>query len=71
MISNPPKKVLFHLSTGQKPQCPEEMVKVLGEVKGDVTEEIESMAEERVKGSLKGFFKGMGWWWSCRYSPVR
>ncbi len=50
----------LHLSTGQKPQSPEEILEFLGEVKDDVAEEVESMAEERFEGPLKGFFKGIG-----------
>ena len=50
----------FVLSTGQKPQSPEEILEFLGEVKDDVAEEVESMAEERFEGPLKGFFKGIG-----------
>jgi hypothetical protein len=48
------------LSTGQKPQSPEEILEFLGEVKDDVTEEIKAVPEEGLKGPLKGFFKGMG-----------
>jgi pimeloyl-ACP methyl ester carboxylesterase len=48
------------LSTGQKPQSPEEILEFLGEVKDDVTEEIKAVPEEGLKGTLKGFFKGMG-----------
>ena len=48
------------LSTGQKPQSPEEILAFLGEVKDDVTEEIKAVPEEGLKRTLKGFFKGMG-----------
>ena len=48
------------LSTGQKPQSPEEILEFLGEVKDDVTEEIKAVPEEGLKRTLKGFFKGMG-----------
>ena len=52
------------LSTGQKFQSPEEILKFLGEVEGDITEEIEPVAEEGLERSPKGFFKGIGRSWS-------
>lgn len=48
------------LSTGQNPQSPQEILEFLGEVEGDVTQEIEAMAEEGLERSPKGFFKGIG-----------
>ena len=35
----------------------------LGEVEGDITEEIELVAEEGLERSPKGFFKGIGRSW--------
>ena len=59
------------LSTGQNFQRPQEIVELLGEVEGDVAQEVEAVAEERLERSAKCFFKGIGrsWSWSC--SPVR
>lgn len=51
---------LAALSTGQNPQSPQEILEFLGEVEGDVTQEIEAMAEEGLERSPKGFFKGIG-----------
>ena len=54
----------FFLSTGQNPQSPQEILEFLGEVEGDVTQEIEAMAEEGLERSPKRFFKGIDRSWS-------
>ena len=48
------------LSTGQNFQSPQEILKFPAEVEGDVTEEVEAMAEEGLEGSLQSFLKGTG-----------
>ena len=48
------------LSTGQKFQSPQEILKFLAEVEGDATQEVEAVAEQGLERSPKGFFKGIG-----------
>ena len=52
------------LSTGQNFQNQQESLEFIGEVEGDVTQEIEAVAEEGLEGSPKGFFTGIGRSWS-------
>lgn len=48
------------LSTGQNFQSPQEILKFPAEVEGEVTQEVEAMAEEGLEGSLQSFLKGTG-----------
>ena len=48
------------LSTGQNFKSPQEILKFPAEVEGDVTQEVEAMAEEGLEGSLQSFLKGTG-----------
>ena len=53
------------LSTGQNLQGPQEFLEFLGQVQGDVAEEVESVAEQGLEGALKCFLKRMGF---CSWS---
>ena len=52
--------ISFRLSTGQKLQSPEEILEFLGEVKGDIAQEVEAMTEEGLERPPECFFKGIG-----------
>ena len=57
-------RVVCDLSTGQKFQSPQEILKFFGEVEGEVAQEIKAVAEEGLERSPKCFFKGIGRCWS-------
>lgn len=47
-----------HLSTGQNFQSPQEILKFPAEVEGEVTKEVEAMAEEGLERAPRSFLKG-------------
>ncbi|WP_085213195.1 tyrosine-type recombinase/integrase [Methylomagnum ishizawai] len=47
---------VFSLCTGQNPQCPGELIGLLGWVQDGVAKEVESVAEEGLEGARQRFF---------------